>query len=49
MKLEELAVHLRRTLIVESTLNRLLRVPELRPKTFGPPFKYARLGPDEKT
>src|SRR5271166_1010165 len=48
MKLEELVVHLRRTLIVESTLNRLLRVPELRPKTFGPPFKYARLGPDEK-
>ena len=47
-RLEGLVVHLRRTLIVESTLNRLLRVPELRAKPVGPPFKYARLGPNEK-
>jgi transposase len=48
-RLEGLVVHLRRTLIVESTTNRLLRVPELRAKTVGPPFKFARLGPNEKT
>ena len=45
---EELVVHLRRTLIVQSTLNWLLRVPELRTKNVGPPFKYSRLGPREK-
>jgi hypothetical protein len=47
-RLEGLVVHLRRTLIVESTINRLLRVPELRAKTVGPPFKFSRLGPSEK-
>jgi len=31
-----LVVHLRRTLIVESTIIRLLKVPELRAKTIGP-------------
>ena len=34
-RLEGLVVHLRRTLIVESTIIRLLRVPELRAKTVG--------------
>jgi hypothetical protein len=48
VKLERLVLHLKRKLIVESTLNHLLRVPELHPKPFGPPFKYARLGPHEK-
>lgn len=48
MRLVGLVVHLRRTLIVQSTLNRLLRVPELRAKTVGPPFKFSRLGPNEK-
>ena len=47
-RLEELVVHLRRTLIVQSTQNQLLRVPELRAKTVGPPFKFSRFGPDEK-
>jgi hypothetical protein len=47
-RLEGLVVHLRRTLIVESTIIRLLRVPELRAKTVGPPFKFSRLGPSEK-
>jgi transposase len=47
-KLEGLVVHLRRTLIVESTIIRLLRVPELRANTVGPPFKFSRLGPGEK-
>ena len=47
-RLEGLVVHLRRTLIVESTINRLLRVPELRAKTVGPPFKFSRLRPSEK-
>jgi transposase len=47
-RLEALVVHLRRTLIVESTINRLLRVPEIRVKTFGQPFKFTRLGPSEK-
>lgn len=47
-RLEELVVHLRRTLIVQSTLNWLLRVPELRAKNVGPPFKYSRLGAREK-
>src|ERR1700730_16536472 len=47
-RLEGLVVHLRRTLIVESTINRLLRVPELRAKTVGPPFKFSRVGPGEK-
>jgi len=47
-RLEGLVVHLRRTLIVESTINPLLRVPELRAKTVGPPFKFSRLGPSEK-
>jgi transposase len=47
-KLEGLVVHLRRTLIVESTIIRLLRVPELRANTVGPPFKFSRLGPSEK-
>jgi transposase len=48
IKLDGLVVHLRRTLIVQSTLNRLLRVPELRAKKVGPPFKYSRLAPREK-
>jgi transposase len=48
-RLEGLVLHLRRTLIVESTINRLLRVPELRHKKAGPPFKFIRLGPHEKT
>src|SRR5262249_32058873 len=43
VRLEGLVVHLRRTLIVQSTLNRLLRIPELRAKPFGPPFKLSRL------
>jgi len=47
-RLEWLVVHLRRTLIIESTIIRLLRVPELRAKTIGPPFKFSRLGPSEK-
>jgi hypothetical protein len=47
-RLEGLVAHLRRILIVESTINRLLRVPELRAKSVGPPLKFARLGPDEK-
>ena len=47
-RLEGLVVHLRRTLIVESTIIRLLRVPELRAKTIGSPFKFSRLGPSEK-
>jgi len=47
-RLEGLVVHLRRTLIVESTIIRLLRVPELRAKTVGPPFKFSRVGPSEK-
>src|SRR5262249_13790109 len=47
-RLEGLVVHLRRTLIIESTIIRLLRVPELRAKTIGPPFKFSRLGPSEK-
>jgi transposase len=46
--LEGLVAHLRRTLIVESTINRLLRVPELRAKSVGPPLKFTRLAPDEK-
>jgi transposase len=43
VRLAWLVAHLRRTLIVESTLNRLLRNPELRAKPFGPPFKLSRL------
>jgi hypothetical protein len=49
IRLNRLVVHLRRTLIVQSTLNHLLRVPELCAKTVGPPFKFARFGPNEKT
>ncbi|HME32936.1 MAG TPA: IS630 family transposase [Terriglobales bacterium] len=47
-RLDDLVVHLRRTLIVQSTQNHLLRVPELRAKAFGPPFKFARFRPSEK-
>jgi transposase len=48
VRLEELVVHLRRTLIVQSTLNWLLGVPGLRTNSVGPSFKYSRLGPREK-
>jgi transposase len=48
VRLEGLVVHLRRTLIVQSTLNKLLRIPELRAKPFGPPFKHRLFQPREK-
>jgi transposase len=47
-RLTELVVHLRRTLIIQSTINSLLRVPKLRSHSVGPPFRFARLGADEK-
>ena len=47
-RLERLVVHLRKTLIVQSTLNKLLRMPELRAKPFGPPFKLSRFQSHEK-
>jgi transposase len=48
MRLDRLVILLRRTLIVQSNLNWLLRVPELRAKSVGPPFKFSRFGPNEK-
>ena len=47
-RLDELVVHLRKTLIIQSTLNHLLRVPELRAKTVGAPFRYVRFRASEK-
>lgn len=47
-RLTELVVHLRRTPIIQSTVNGLLRIPKLRSHSVGPPFKFSRLGPDEK-
>lgn len=41
--------HLRRTLIVQSTVTRLLKVPELRPRIVGSTFRFMRLGPHEKS
>ena len=40
---------MRRTLIVQSTVTRLLKVPELRPRIVGSTFKFMRLGPHEKS
>jgi transposase len=48
IRLESLVVHLRRTLIIQSTLGRLLRVPEVRAKTAGSPLKFRRFQPHEK-
>lgn len=47
-RLDKLAVHLRRTLIVQSTVNWLLRIPYVRAKNFGPIFKYLQLRQEEK-
>jgi hypothetical protein len=47
-RLTDLVVHLRRTLIIQSTINSLLRVPELRSHSVGPPFKLSRLRAEEK-
>ena len=48
MRLDGLVAHLRRTLIVQSTQNKLLSLPELRAKNAGHLFKLSRLGPNEK-
>lgn len=47
-KLKGLTVHLRRTLIVQSTINWLLRVPGLLSNSAGHLFKLLRFGPNEK-
>lgn len=49
VKLQRLVDHLRRTLIVQSTVACLLKVPELRPRIVGTTFKFMRLGPHEKS
>jgi len=49
VKLQGLVGHLRRTLIVQSTVTRLLKVAEPRPKTVGSTLKFIRLGPYEKS
>ena len=46
VRLEGLVAHLRRALIVQSTISRLLRAPEVRTNT--PPLKFRRFQPDEK-
>jgi transposase len=48
IKLQGLVLHLRRTLIVQSTQARLLRVPEVRPKAAGSSLKFRRFQPHEK-
>jgi transposase len=48
IRLEGLVVNLRRTLIVQSTLGRLLRVPEVRAKVAGSPLKFRRFQTHEK-
>lgn len=47
-RLDGLVVHLRRQLIIESTQNWLLKVPEIRAKSIGPTFKFSRFGSNEK-
>jgi transposase len=49
LKLQGLVGHLRRTLIVQSIVIRLLKVPEIRPKIVGSAFRFMRLGPHEKS
>ena len=49
VKLQGLVAHLRRTLIVQSTVTRLLKVPELRPRIVGYAFRFMRIGPYEKS
>lgn len=49
VKLQGLVGNLRRTLIVQSTANRLLKVPELRSHIVGSEFRFMRLGPFEKS
>jgi transposase len=48
IRLDALVVNLRRTLIVQSTLGRLLRAPEVRAKATGSPLKFRRLQTYEK-
>jgi transposase len=49
VKLQRLVSHLRRTLILQSTVTRLLKVPELRPRIVGSTLGFMRLGPHEKS
>lgn len=49
VKLQRLVNHLRRTLIIQSTVTRLLKVPELRPRIVGSTLRFMRLGPNEKS
>lgn len=48
IRLEGLVVHLRRTLIVQSTIGRLLRILEVRAKAAGSPLKFGRFQAHEK-